>query len=62
VKPQLEDSPPKHFSFYNEVLDVTDYCQSRKKELIIGCDANAHHSLWGALAPFQVEKASWNFL
>jgi hypothetical protein len=31
-----------------EMRDITDYCQSRKKQLIIGCDANAHHILWGS--------------
>jgi splicing factor 45 len=31
----------------NEVRDITEYCHSRKKQLIIGCDANAHHTLWG---------------
>jgi hypothetical protein len=28
-----------------EVRDITDYCHSRKKQLMIGCDANAHHRL-----------------
>jgi splicing factor 45 len=37
-----EQSPTK------EVRDITDYCYSRKKQLIIGCDANAHHTLWGS--------------
>jgi hypothetical protein len=27
---------------------IIDYCQNRKKQLIIGCDANAHHVLWGS--------------
>jgi hypothetical protein len=27
---------------------ITDHCQSRKKQLIVGCDANAHHILWGS--------------
>ncbi|PNF43884.1 hypothetical protein B7P43_G02776, partial [Cryptotermes secundus] len=31
-----------------EMRDVTDYCCSRKKQLIIGCDANVHHILWGS--------------
>jgi hypothetical protein len=30
------------------VRDITEYCHSRKKQLIIGCDANAHHTLWGS--------------
>jgi hypothetical protein len=28
--------------------DITDYCHSRKKQLITGCDPNAHHTLWGS--------------
>jgi hypothetical protein len=28
--------------------DIIDCCYSRKKQLIIGCDANAHHILWGS--------------
>jgi hypothetical protein len=37
-----EPSPP------TEVRDIIDYCHSKKKQLIIGCDANAHHTLWGS--------------
>jgi hypothetical protein len=29
------------------VGDIINYCHSRKKQLNIGCDANAHHILWG---------------
>jgi hypothetical protein len=32
----------------NEVRGITDYCHSRKKQLILGCDANAHSILWGS--------------
>jgi hypothetical protein len=28
-----------------EVRDITDYCRSRKKQLITECDANAYHTL-----------------
>jgi hypothetical protein len=28
--------------------DIIDYCQSRKKQLIVECDANAHHILGGS--------------
>jgi hypothetical protein len=28
------------------VKDITDYYHSKKKQLTIGCDANAHHTLW----------------
>jgi hypothetical protein len=33
-----------------EMRDIIDYCQSRKKQLIVGCDANAHYILWGSTA------------
>jgi hypothetical protein len=29
--------------------DIIEYCYSRKKQLIIGCNANAHHTLWGSI-------------
>jgi hypothetical protein len=29
-----------------ELRDITDYDYSRKKQLITGCDAKAHHILW----------------
>jgi hypothetical protein len=35
------DEPPP----IKEMRDIIDYCQSRKKQLIIGCDANARHIL-----------------
>jgi hypothetical protein len=28
--------------------DIIEHCQSRKRQLIIGRDANAHHILWGS--------------
>jgi splicing factor 45 len=42
--PYDSDEPPPT----KEVRDITDYYQSRKKQLIIACDANAHHTLWGS--------------
>jgi hypothetical protein len=42
------------------VWDITDYCYSRKKELIIGRDANAHHTMWGATAPIMEFLVSSN--
>jgi hypothetical protein len=42
--PYDSDEPP----ITKEMRDIIDYCQSRKKQLIIGCDANAHHILWGS--------------
>jgi hypothetical protein len=32
-----------------KMRDITDHCQSRKKQIIIGCDANEHHILWGSI-------------
>jgi hypothetical protein len=42
--PYDSDEPPRS----KEVEDIIDYCHSRKKQLIIGCDDNAHHTLWGS--------------
>jgi hypothetical protein len=42
--PYDSDEPPPS----KEVKDIIDYCYSREKQLIIGCDANAHHTLWGS--------------
>jgi hypothetical protein len=42
--PYDSDEPPPT----KEMRDVIDYCSSRSKQLIIGCDANAHHILWGS--------------
>jgi hypothetical protein len=42
--PYDSDEPPPN----KEVRDIFEYCHSRKKQLIIGCDANVHHTLWGS--------------
>jgi hypothetical protein len=42
--PYDSDEPPPT----KEVRDIVEHCQSRKKQLIIGCDANTHHILWGS--------------
>jgi splicing factor 45 len=42
--PYDSDEPPPT----KEMRDNIDYCHSRKKQLIIGSDANAHHTLWGS--------------
>jgi hypothetical protein len=42
--PYDSDEPPPN----KEVRDMINYCHSRNKQLIIGCDANAHHTLWGS--------------
>ena len=31
-----------------EMVDLINYCAKHKKHLIIGCDANSHHPLWGS--------------
>jgi hypothetical protein len=40
--PTTRKNPPT-----KELRDIVDYCSSRRKQLIIGCDANAHHILCG---------------
>jgi hypothetical protein len=40
------DEPPPT----KEVRDIIEHCQSKKKQLIVGCDANEHHILWGSTA------------
>jgi hypothetical protein len=40
--PYDSDEPPPT----KEMRDIIDHCQSRKKKLIVGCNANAHHILW----------------
>jgi hypothetical protein len=42
--PQDLDEPPP----MKELRDVVDYFSSRKKQLVIECDVNAHHILWGS--------------
>jgi hypothetical protein len=40
--PYDSDEPPPT----KEVRDIIDYCHSSQKQLIIGCDDNAQHTLW----------------
>jgi hypothetical protein len=42
--PYDSDEPPPT----KEMRDIINYCHSRKKQLIIGYDDNAHCILWGA--------------
>ncbi|XP_055536770.1 uncharacterized protein LOC129725235 [Wyeomyia smithii] len=37
-----DDIPP------SEVAALVRYCRSINKPLIVGCDANAHHTVWGS--------------
>lgn len=30
------------------VQDLVDYCNRKNKQFVIGCDANAHHIIWGS--------------
>lgn len=32
----------------NELTRVTTYCSNRNLNLIVGCDANSHHLVWGS--------------
>jgi hypothetical protein len=45
-----------------EVRDVIDYCHSRKKQLIIGYDTNAHHTLWGSTGTNPRRESLMEFL
>jgi hypothetical protein len=53
--PYDSDEPPPT----RELRDIINYCCRRKKQLIIGCDANAHHILWGNTGTIPEEIALW---
>lgn len=36
------DPPP------DKLVSLVNYCQTNNKQLIVGCDANAHHIVWGS--------------
>ena len=38
----IESPPPK------EMVDIIDYAKNNNMPIIIGCDANAHHTIWGS--------------
>jgi hypothetical protein len=42
--PYDADEPPPT----REVRDIINYCHSSKTQLIMRCDANVHHTLWGS--------------
>jgi hypothetical protein len=42
--------------------DIIDHCQSRKKQLIVGCDANAHHILWWSTGTNQRGESLMEYL
>lgn len=41
--PYEEANPPAQ-----SVQDLISYCREAKIELILGCDSNAHHTVWGS--------------
>jgi hypothetical protein len=55
--PYDSDEPPPT----KETKDITDHCQSRKKQLSVGCDANTHHILWGSTGTNPRGESPWNF-
>jgi hypothetical protein len=56
--PYDSDEPPP----LKELRDITDYCSSSRKQLIIGYDVNAHHILWGSTDIKQREESLVEFL
>jgi hypothetical protein len=38
-----EDPPPS-----KELEDLVRYCEKENLYLVVGCDSNAHHSVWGS--------------
>jgi hypothetical protein len=44
----------------NELRGVIDYWQQQEKQLIIGCDANVHHIIWGNTCTNPRKKTLWN--
>jgi splicing factor 45 len=60
--PYDSDEPPPT----QDVHDIINYCHFSKKQLIIGCDAKAHHTLWGSTGTnrrgesFMELLVSWN--
>lgn len=51
-----ERSPTK------ELRDVDDYSHSKKKQLIVRCDAKAHHILWGSIGTNPREQSFRQYL
>jgi hypothetical protein len=43
--PYDSDEPPPS----KGLREVVDYCSRNKLQLIVGCDANAHHIIWGSM-------------
>ncbi|KAL7725291.1 hypothetical protein ACLKA6_000708 [Drosophila palustris] len=49
------DAPPR------EVRALVEYCQDKRIRWIIGCDANAHHTVWGSTDVNKREQQTGNF-
>jgi hypothetical protein len=45
-----------------ELRDVADYDYSRKKQLIVGCDANAHYILWVSTGTSPIRDSFMKYL
>jgi hypothetical protein len=43
--PYNSDEPPPS----KGLREVTDYCSRNKLQVIVGCDANAYHIVWGSM-------------
>jgi splicing factor 45 len=44
IPPYDSDEPPPS----KGLREVVDCCSGNKLQLIVGCDANAHHIIWGS--------------
>jgi hypothetical protein len=55
--PYDSDEPPPT----KEMRDITDHCQSRKKQLFVSVMPTHTTYCGGAPAPTREERASWNF-
>lgn len=40
--------PGEEESIPSEVAEFVNFCKASNKQFIIGCDANAHHTIWGS--------------
>jgi hypothetical protein len=45
-----------------ELRDIINYCHNGKKQLIIGCDANASHTFWGSTGSNRRRESHMEFL
>jgi hypothetical protein len=52
-----EDLPPQE-----EIKKLVAYAKDKALELLLGCDANSHHEVWGSTDINPREKANWTSL